>query len=482
MSKSKYINNLDDIKLTKEFIFLNPYKFIVIFIYLIIFLIIGISSILAFTKKQESIDVQGRLQISNKLQDIQVLVEGIIDEIYVQDGEYVEKGQAIFSLRSDKLELKKIDINKKLEKAKEQMDYLTKLESCINRKVNNFENNEKEGYFYAQVEKYLSQIRSIESGVSSSEVDSLVSQKNYLNELLNAMKNDTSLSTDHVHYTQLELYKIKIGDYDKKIDRLQELVNNEIDSILAEQYKQQFDALVVEKDSFVEKNILEVQSQINTLNSKIEQAQNIVVKNREKVEIEIEKLKNSSLAEVKEKEQQLQNSISEYEASITSINLDLNSYSIQATGSGYVNYKGKIQKDMVLSAGSVVGILTSTKNERENFEVILNVPSNGIGFIKVDQNIKLTVDGLDRKDYGFINGTVKKVYESPIQIDNSIYYQVVASIDIKEKDSIYKEVFTLKDSMSVQANIITKETSWLTYILEKMNLFKDSKEKKKNIT
>ena len=59
MNKLTRLNNMDDIQLTKEFIFLNPYKFIVFFIYTIVGLIIAVSIFLSFTKKQETIDVQG---------------------------------------------------------------------------------------------------------------------------------------------------------------------------------------------------------------------------------------------------------------------------------------------------------------------------------------------------------------------------------------------------------------------------------------
>ena len=59
MNKLTRLNNMDDIRLTKEFIFLNPYKFIVFFIYTIVGLIIAVCIFLSFTKKQETIDVQG---------------------------------------------------------------------------------------------------------------------------------------------------------------------------------------------------------------------------------------------------------------------------------------------------------------------------------------------------------------------------------------------------------------------------------------
>ena len=116
MNKLNRLNNMDDIRLTKEFIFLNPYKFIVYFIYAILGLITAVCIFLSFTKKQETIDVQGYLQRTDKVQDIQIYIDGVVDTVYVQDGEYVEEGETILSLQSDKLDLQKEDLEKNLEK------------------------------------------------------------------------------------------------------------------------------------------------------------------------------------------------------------------------------------------------------------------------------------------------------------------------------------------------------------------------------
>ncbi len=163
----------------------------------------------------------------------------------------------------------------------------------------------------------------------------------------------------------------------------------------------------------------------------------------------------------------------ECEKSIASVNTDLSYYNVVASEAGYIRYKSDIRKDNVLSAGSVVGILTTEENKTGDFQVTLNVPSKGIGFVKGEQRVKITVDGLDRQDYGYIDGNVEKIYDTPIQLDGNTYYQVKTSVNIREEDTIYKDLFSLKDDMSVQANIITKETSWMTYLLQKMNIFKD---------
>lgn len=476
MSKLNYINDLDDIRLTKEFIFLNPYRFIVVFIYSIIFFIIGSCIWLSVTHKQETIDVQGSLMSSNKIQEIQVLIDGVVDKVYVQEGMYVEKGQNILSLRSDKLVSQKDELTKKMEEAQNHLTYLVQLQDCLDNKKNTFQNNETEGYYYAQVEKYLSSIKALEVGSSSEELDALSSQKKNLQELMNAITNGTMLDSDHTYYSQIELYNMELAKYQTKMEQIQLLIQTEIDPTLSAQYQQQLDALNIEKDNFIEQKQLEVQQQIDTLSVKIEQAQNLMKETRKKTESEIEQLKSNTIVEIKTKEQELKNTIQEYKSSLESIDIDLSSYNLSASESGYVSYKNKIKEGDVLSTGVVIGSLNTVKDDEENFEVTLNVPSSGIGFIKTGQSIKLTIDGLARKDYGFIHGTVKKIYDSPIQVNEGVFYKVTASIDIKQDNSIYNKVFALKDNMSVQANIITKETSWMKYLLQKMNIFKDASE------
>lgn len=57
-----------------------------------------------------------------------------------------------------------------------------------------------------------------------------------------------------------------------------------------------------------------------------------------------------------------------------------------------------------------------------------------------------------------------------------MYYMIETSVRLEENEGIYRELFTLKDDMSVQANIETKETSWMTYILQKINILKDEED------
>lgn len=245
MSKLNYINDLDDIRLTKEFIFLNPYRFIVVFIYSIIFFIIGSCIWLSVTHKQETIDVQGSLMSSNKIQEIQVLIDGVVDKVYVQEGMYVEKGQNILSLRSDKLVSQKDELTKKMEEAQNHLTYLVQLQDCLDNKKNTFQNNETEGYYYAQVEKYLSSIKALEVGSSSEELDALSSQKKNLQELMNAITNGTMLDSDHTYYSQIELYNMELAKYQTKMEQIQLLIQTEIDPTLSAQYQQQLDALKI---------------------------------------------------------------------------------------------------------------------------------------------------------------------------------------------------------------------------------------------
>ena len=476
MNKLTRLNNMDDIQLTKEFIFLNPYKFIVFFIYTIVGLIIAVCIFLSFTKKQETIDVQGYLQRTDKVQDIQIYIDGVVKNVHVQDGEYVEKGETILSLQSDKLDLQKEDLEKSMEEAKRQMELVSRLEDCIINRTNTYQNNEEEGQFYAQIEQYLTQVAALESGVSDSTVNSLSEQKARYQELLSAMQNSEALPEGHAYTTQLQIYQKQVDSYNSNITEFETLVTETEDPVVKQQYEQQLDSYKTEKESYIDQQQLSVQQQIDTIDQQLTQAKNSNSDARQSAQAEIDNLQATALVEAKNQRQQLQTSIDEYEASIASIDSDLNYYTVKALESGYIYYKLDLTKDTALTSGSIVGILTSGEIQADNFQVTLNVPSSGIGFVKNGQNVKLTIDGLDSRDYGYINGEVQKIYETPVQTENAVYYAIERSVQLKQNKGIYRELFALKDDMSVQANIETKETSWMKYILQKINILKDEED------
>ncbi len=476
MNKLTRLNNMDDIQLTKEFIFLNPYKFIVFFIYTIVGLIIAVCIFLSFTKKQETIDVQGYLQRTDKVQDIQIYIDGVVKNVHVQDGEYVEKGETILSLQSDKLDLQKEDLEKSMEEAKRQMELVSRLEDCIINRTNTYQNNEEEGQFYAQIEQYLTQVAALESGVSDSTVNSLSEQKARYQELLSAMQNSEALPEGHAYTTQLQIYQKQVDSYNSNITEFETLVAETEDPVVKQQYEQQLDSYKTEKESYIDQQQLSVQQQIDTIDQQLTQAKNSNSDARQSAQAEIDNLQATALVEAKNQRQQLQTSIDEYEASIASIDSDLNYYTVKALESGYIYYKLDLTKDTALTSGSIVGILTSGEIQADNFQVTLNVPSSGIGFVKNGQNVKLTIDGLDSRDYGYINGEVQKIYETPVQTENAVYYAIETSVQLKQNKGIYRELFALKDDMSVQANIETKETSWMKYILQKINILKDEED------
>lgn len=473
MNKLNRLNNMDDIRLTKEFIFLNPYKFIVYFIYTILGLIIAVCIFLSLTKKQETIDVQGSLQRTDKVQDVQVFVDGVVDNIYIEDGEYVEKGETILSLQSSKLDLQKEDLEKNLAETKRQQELVDRLETCILNRTNTFQDNEEEGQFYAQVEQYLTQITALESGVSNSTINSLNEQKTRYQELLSAMQNGGTLPETHAYATQLKIYQNQVANYDRNITDIEKLLAEVTDPLVKEQYEKELGTYKAEKQNYIDQQQLSVEQQIDTLNQQLTQAKNTNSDARQSAQAEIDKLQAAALLEVKNKWKELQTSIEDCEASLASIDSDLGYYTVKASQAGYVYYKLNIKKDTALTSGSTVGILTSGETQADTFQVTLNVPSSGIGFVKNGQKVKLTVDGLDSRDYGYIIGNVQKIYETPIQTDSSVYYMVETSVDLGENQGIYRELFNLKNDMSVQANIETKETSWMKYILQKVNIFKD---------
>lgn len=489
VNKLKYLNRLEDIRLTKEFIFLNPYKFIAFFIYSIILLIITVCLILGFAKKQETIDVNGSLLLSDKVQDIQIYVDGIISQINYSDNDYVEKGQEIIKLKSDKLDVQKQELQAKLDETQEQMSYVSRIEECIRSGKNTFENNDKEAYYYAKVDSYLTKVKALKSGTNSTDIEGLKKERAELSSLLSAVENNGNLNSNNANYYSFKSYKDKIIELNKKIDQLKKLIaasknttipgtsNTPSGDTTTQQYQQQLEVLESEKQSYITETASTIKQQMNTLDRQIRQANSTTGDAAKKVNAEIENLKVQVLDEAAEQKKQLQTNQKECEESIKGLDADLNYYSVIANESGYIKFKGEIKNDMSISAGSSVGIITSSKDQQSAYYTMLMVKSDGIGFIQPNQNIKITVYGLDRKDYGFLNGKVEQIFYTPVTNNEQIYYQVKASVEVNENQTIYNDIFGLKDGMSIEASVITKETSWLYYLLDKMNVFKDKDEK-----
>lgn len=478
MTKQKYLNSLDDIKLTKEFVFLNPYKFIAYFIYIIIAVLIGVCVFLFFTNKQETVDTQGTLQLVGKVQDLQVLTDGVVEQVHVKDGEYVEKGQTIFSLQSDKLTAQKGEYEKQIAQTEQQLAYAKQLEDCINYQTNTFLNNEEQSYFYAQAQNFLAKIAALRSSSGGQTVATLTQQRNEYQDLLSAMENETNLPESHALRMQQKLFQSQMSNYDDMIRKTTEILNqaNALHDITAAaQYQQQLETYKSERQSYKNQQMLSVQQQISSLNQQITQSQNSKQETAQQSQSEIEQLTASSLVEVQSQKQQLQTKIDEYKANLSMTEADLRQCNIQATESGYVYYKTDVKKDTTLSAGSIVGIVTTQIDKQDqDFRVTMYVPSKGIGFVEIGQNVKLSVDGLDTSEYGYINGTVTKIYETPVQTENAMYYQVEATLDPQGNESVYKELFALKDNMTISAKIVKNETNWLFYLLQKINILKDS--------
>lgn len=473
MNKLNRLNDMDDIRLTKEFVFLNPYRFIVYFIYAILGLIVAVCIFLSFTEKQETIDVQGSLQRTDKVQDVQILVDGVVDEVYVEDGGYVEKGETILSLQSSKLELQKEELQKNLDQAQRQQELVERLETCILNRTNTFQNNQEEGQFYAQVEQYLTQMNALESGVSDRTIYALMEQKGRYQQLLDAMRYGGTLPESHAYATQLKIYQNQVASYERNIADMETVISQVADPALREQYQKELETYKAEKQAYIDQQQRSVEQQMDALDQQLTQAQNTNSDAKQSAQAEMENLQATALLETKNKQQELQAKIQEYTASLASMDADLAYYAVKADQSGYVYYKLDVRENTALTSGSVVGIVTSGQAQADAFEVTLQVPSSGIGFVKSGQKVTLSVDGLDSRDYGYIMGNVQKIYQTPIQADGMIYYMVETSVRLEENEGIYRELFHLKDNMSVQANIETKQTSWMKYMLQKINIFKD---------
>lgn len=123
---------------------------------------------------------------------------GEIIEAYVTEGDYVEAGETIFQISSTDLDLQAQQLSGMIEVNQEKIRQYERLEDCIKKGVNLFdENNEVEKPYYYQYETYMNQIGQKEIDVSA------YKSYNYTDEQINSAIRTNEAAIAEIYYSTL---------------------------------------------------------------------------------------------------------------------------------------------------------------------------------------------------------------------------------------------------------------------------------------
>lgn len=497
--KIEDINSLSDSRQVMES---KPNKFIIIFIYILIALIITFFTWTWFSEKEIVVKASGVIRPNSEIQTISNIVQGEVKSVKMKNGESVSKGDILFEIDSIDLENQNKQIDEQIEKVNNDNTNLSKLNKCVTDNKNYFNNNDKEKEYYYKFKSY-------EAGnnVPLAEKNNLSNSKNGLNnekvnleklsksivEENNYNKKDSAYSAQYESYMsskQMILNKIEqlnnnksdlgqqIESDNKKINEIQQYDSQQLELIKAsiDEKKQQISQIELEiKNSNEEleklKNdtIAQIKVSIDKANQSVGGLDRNLKSLDESQDISKDKSKTTILGQIEEKININNENKKGLEEKKKQIEEGISKCIVKSPCDGKMSINVNLQPGLVLQTGAIVANVIPNSS---TYKVDLMIPTKDIANIKVAKDIKYSFEALPYREYGFLEGKLEGISpDSKVDSENGMsFFTGEGSLNSNTLHSNKGEESYIKPGMLCEAKIITRNEKMLYYLLEKIGL------------
>ncbi|KXY56695.1 HlyD family secretion protein [Bacillus cereus] len=449
---SKPIRDITELTDSVEMLEKNPPKFIKLFIYLVLAIIVSALIWSYFSKIDISAKGSATIQSSTATVAVKPKLSGEINDIKIKQGEKVHRGDPLIGITNKQLEQEK----KHLEENRDKLDAEIKSLNILKDVIDKNQSTQPVGV----------------EGSIKNELDSYLKQKNLLN---NENKN-------------------KIADFTHRLQSLSNVEDEGINNLEfeIEALKNQNNILKIEKEGFhkqnkIIKNNQETEANINKVNqldSQIQGNQKSIlikqgqIKNRiQEIELEkkvineniraqesngkdsIESLRTSKVSDISKKIDEKQQQLSLLQQDINNINLNYEQTVITAPKDGVIEMPNLIKVGDTIEQDKEV--LSISPDENTN-RVLLYINSDEINKIKVGDKIKYTFEMGTMEIY---YGSVVQIYHDPVTSKNrdTTFFVIEGKIENKGKKK-------LRSGSTGKAAIVVDQKNALSLMLEKLDI------------
>jgi multidrug resistance efflux pump len=264
--------------------------------------------------------------------------------------------------------------------------------------------------------------------------------------------------SENEYFNKAQDYEIKTRKLENVIKQREEayvLVTKTADIEDVKVSKQQFDDAKLDLKNYKNEFQLNLRTAIEESQRKLQS----ITLERDKIVVEINSSIQSSDAQLKQLEDQLQ---------VTAFSTD--DREIKASVDGIMNVLTELREGELIQAGTEIATIVPEFNSEYTVQVAL--PNKDIAKIKSGDLIKYQFQALPYKEYGELIGTVTTVGADAIvdQQNGTSFYAVEATIVNKPLYNSKGEVANIKSGMLAEANVVTSSKKILYYLLEKIDL------------
>ncbi|GKZ04732.1 biotin/lipoyl-binding protein [Paraclostridium bifermentans] len=224
--KIEDINNLSD---SRQVLESKPNKYITIFIYTLLLLILIFFTWAWFSEKEIVVKTSGVVRPNSKIQTISNIVQGEVKSIKMKNGETVSKGDILFEIDSNDLKEEKKQIDDQIEKIDKENKNLKKLNKAISSNTNYFTDNDEEKEYYYKFKSYESgnKVSLSEKNSISKSKDTLSNEKSNLEKFNKSIVEEKNYNDPNSSYSaQYESYISSKNMIQNKIDQLKNSKNS----------------------------------------------------------------------------------------------------------------------------------------------------------------------------------------------------------------------------------------------------------------
>lgn len=398
---------------------LLTYVIVAMFTVLILWSVIGKIDIIA--------TAAGKLMPASNIKTIQTLTDSEIEEIYVQEGEYVKAGQDLIKFNQTEVIANISRIENEIEALKIA---IARLQALLTE-------NPQENFNYDRdIDAYLIKMHAdlLKSQIieKSARIDVLKGQ------IAKAEKEKDTISAD-------------LGRIEKLLPSVTERIEKK--------------KILVDKKLLARLTFLEQQEELTNL----QEQRNVQAKKMAETEENIEYLKKELRQYLAEFDKNLMQELTENREKLASYQQELVKYRealkrtvVKAPLSGYVQQLVYHTKGGVVETAKPIMNIVPENYKLEAQVMILN---KDIGFVRPEQDVEIKIDSFPFTKYGTLKGKVRNISGDAVQ-DEKLGLVFNARLTLSDnKIKADGKIIRLKPGMSVTAEIKTGKRRVIEYLL-----------------
>ncbi len=552
------ISNLNELTDSREILESKPHPFVSIFISILVVILICALAWSYFGEIDTVAKANGIVRPNEKVHTAQSPINGKVQGLYLKEGQKVREGDLLFSIEQKEV-LKELENRKtELGQIEAELNLLNKYKVSIQQRKNQFSKSEDgELKYFKLVDQYIANYKQLEIEFKSSSMD--VEQKrnnleqssqmtdikirenertfkdkknkyevekggleNKINQVNVDLDNERKLKksiitkqnylepNDSVRNSQLANYQKKLeqltlimNDNEKIYNRSLELGERFVPKAQIENEKMQYENASLELEKFINNTILDIDTNINTLENQLKQTKTdiesldkvteLVINNdglnlekqhlaesmqdidnqkgllNEGVQVTLKKFELDKVVEINSQIEEAEKKKKTIQENIEQLEISSNKGAVKASTSGTINVIKEINVGEFLQAGEP--ILSIIPDQESQYKVTLAVPNQEIGKIKIGDKVNFHFSAFPKQNFGYLSGEISSISPDSVTGENGLsYYTVEASLTSKILSNKKGEKGEVKVGMTAEASVITDSKKILHYLLEKVNL------------